>query len=162
MLGCIFGVCVQVRDKITSTTQQHTGGPDSVLLQWFFKNGSKRPRPKKANETRKIWPEEFDDDDRIVQQLMYIPKDYDEAKAPMKTIVLWHGLDRWVRPGQRSFLEAECPVNRCTVTDVHSQATTADAILFKDHFVLPRYKRPPQQVKLLLYLCRSYTRSLSR
>lgn len=93
-----------------------------------------------------MWPSQVNGNDRIINQLMYIPEDYDKDTSALKTILLWHGLDHWVKPGRVSFLEAECPVSKCTVTDDRLQASKADLILYKDHFVLPGHRRPPRQV----------------
>lgn len=140
----MFRIFLKVTDKITTT--KLTVSSDINQLPWFFKKGTKRPMSGNKNEGFRIWPKEFEDNDRIIEQLMYIPKDYDELQTPMKNILLWHGLGRWVNAGQSSFLDAHCPVNKCTVTDDHTQAVVADAILFKDHFGLIHHKRPSQQV----------------
>ena len=142
-------------DLSKETTMVHDVFTDDLF--WFFANGTTHPKSNEISEEREIWPEQVDGNDRIVQQLMYIPKKYEAEKTSLKQILLWHGLNRWVKPGQRSFLEAKCPVNRCTITDDHSRAPNADAILFKSHFILPQFRRPLNQVISTIIITNSST-----
>lgn len=119
----------------------------NAQLPWYFHKGAKKPK-KNEEEYRKIWPSQAIGHDRITNQLMHVPANYDEETSPMKTILLWHGLDHWIKPGRTSFLEANCPVNKCYATDDQIKASYADAILFKDHFVLPNIERPARQVPI--------------
>ena len=123
---------------------------DPNLRPWFFKGGLRRPKPRGKGEKCNIWPESAPHKDRIVEQLMSVPEDYDVKKSPLKTIVIRPWLEpkisRWAKPGRKSFLGPSCPVNRCSISYDHRKAPTADAIMFRNKLVLPPYKRPPNQV----------------
>lgn len=93
-----------------------------------------------------MFPSEDPNSDRIVEQLMYIPPDYNEKTAPLKKILLY-SLSNWgLTAGRDTFLNAGCPVNKCTITSNRADAKDADAILYKDQFILPSVPRPANQV----------------
>lgn len=98
----------------------------------------------------KLFPSE-DPSDRIVNQLMYIPPEYSEETAPMKKILVYNSLGSWniQKEGQSRFIKDKCPVNKCILTANREEAANADAILYKDQFILPSVPRPPNQVYML-------------
>ena len=124
------------------------------LLPWYMKSGKLRPKNMRVNNTG-LYPEENPGKDRITDQLMFLPPaSKDSAKVNLKKILLWNGLSSWggVRSGRGEFLAQECPVNTCTITTTRDRAGQADLILFKDHFFLPSFKRPPSQIWMVFML----------
>jgi len=119
---------------------------------WFMANGTKRPTPIMSKLS--VWPEESSDD-RIVNQLMYLPNDYNQTKKKrLKKILLYFGRGGWndLAMGQTKFLSDNCPVNTCTLTANQAEAPTADAIFFKDRFHWPKHRRWINQVWILFLL----------
>lgn len=119
---------------------------------WFMANGTKRPIPLKSKLS--LWPEESSDD-RIVNQLMYLPEGYNNSNSKkLKKILLYFGRNGWsdLPMGQNKFLSDNCPVNSCTLTADQSEATIADAIFFKDRFHWPKHRRSIEQVWILFLL----------
>ncbi|XP_022913644.1 glycoprotein 3-alpha-L-fucosyltransferase A [Onthophagus taurus] len=115
---------------------------------WFFKNGDVYPRKSVGLST--LFPNESPGD-RIVDQLMYIPDDYEGIDTPEKVILVYNGVRQWNKEtGPRTF--DECPVNRCSLIDDQSKAKDVDAVLYKDHFASTWADRPPHQVWILYYL----------
>lgn len=73
-----------------------------------------------------------------------LPKDDD---VPIKKILLPNGLGAWgVGAGRTEFVRNKCPVDRCSISADLRDATTADAILYKDHHTVLNMKRSPKQV----------------
>lgn len=69
---------------------------------WYFSGGKRMPmeskRSRKTNRRlAKLFPEEDHWSDRITNQLMFIPPEYEKFKAEgkMKTILLFNGLGPW-------------------------------------------------------------------
>ncbi|KAF7278084.1 glycoprotein 3-alpha-L-fucosyltransferase A-like [Rhynchophorus ferrugineus] len=124
---------------------------------WFWRDGTEYPT--KSKGPSRLFPDQADGD-RIVNQLMYIPEDYQGYDSPEKTILLYNGFSGW---GQKSGTAAfhQCPVSRCTLTADRSKASEADAILFKDRVVQPGVERPMKQVWILYHLeCPYHTQSV--
>ncbi|GAB6029232.1 hypothetical protein CHUAL_005000 [Chamberlinius hualienensis] len=108
---------------------------------WFMKDGQLRPEaapvdPNTSQRLARLWPEEADDD-RIIDQLMFVPPASPNDKK-LKKILLYTGLRDWrpIKAGRQSFVENRCPVDTCEVTADRNEADVADAILFNDHFTL--------------------------
>lgn len=124
---------------------------------WFMVGGTLRPKPDNKSRTGqrsvKLFPSEDPYNDRITEQLMYIPADYTEA-TPIKRILVYNGLATWspATAGQTVFLNSKCPVNRCALTANRDEAKDADAILYKDQFLLPPVARPANQIWILYFL----------
>jgi hypothetical protein len=95
---------------------------------WFMINGSLRPDLKQSEELA-IWPNEGDlNDDRVINQLMFVPLDYSQQNSKFKTIYMY-GYNDWFIPyGKNEF--AACPVNSCEIVN-QSYASNADLIFFK-------------------------------
>lgn len=80
---------------------------DPISRSWFFKNGEYYPKPAKLHKKRrgkkahlqgsKLFPYQDPHSDRIVNQLMYVPPNYEEIKSSgkLKTILLYNGLGPW-------------------------------------------------------------------
>ncbi len=96
---------------------------------WFMTNGSLRPDPL-ISEKLAIWPNEGDpNDDRIINQLMYVPLGYSQQNSKFKTIYMITDDNDWdISLGRKEF--AKCPVNSCELVN-ESFAQNADLIFFK-------------------------------
>lgn len=74
----------------------------SATRPWYFTNGERYPKSARINKkTRrrlaKLIPSEDVRSDRITNQLMFVPPNYEEIKndGRMKTILLYNGLGPW-------------------------------------------------------------------
>jgi len=96
---------------------------------WFMTNGSLRPDPL-LSEKLAIWPNEGDpNDDRIINQLMFVPLGYSQQNSKLKTIYMSADDSDWdTSPGRKEF--AKCPVNSCEFVN-ESFAQNADLVFFK-------------------------------
>lgn len=117
---------------------------------WFMKDGTIQPDVSYSHKLA-LWPEDIDEgtvdsqNDRIVNQLMYIPEGYDESdfkpkgKLPLKKILLAYGRSGWgnLEPGRNKFLNDKCPVNACYIMTNPDLIDMADAVIFKDRFAYP-------------------------
>ena len=94
--------------------------PDLKHRPWYMRNGEIRPSQSKVSEETgqriaKVLPDEFPGQDRIPDQLMYvppegfIPENMDDPDVPLKTILLWNGVGSWggLRPGRGVFLKGK-------------------------------------------------------
>lgn len=125
---------------------------------WYMRGGQRRPLP---GDTGSLWPHE-DSGDRIEQQLMFVPEDYKRNNTRIKKILLMRGLGGWgdLPRGRAVFLRDKCPVDTCEIVTSQDEAPDADAVLFKDRFVAPKYRRPWHQVWILYLLeCPYHTQS---
>lgn len=135
-------------------------GNNSLALEsqrpWFFSGGTRRPVPsrisrKTGRKLAKLWPHEDWGDDRILNQLMFVPPVQKDKPQKLKKILFYFGLGAWnLKPGRNIFVESKCPVDTCTVTASQSEAPNVDAILFKDRFVHPGHVRHSRQVEYTL------------
>lgn len=123
------------------------GLPESLSLEdlwtkrkarpWFFANGAFRPSNLDSFPFHKlpVWPDEAPLEDRIVNQLMYQPLNYNRSDKKLKKILLWFGRGGWaprdLPMGQTRFLRDNCPVNTCELSMDANDAEEADAIFFK-------------------------------
>lgn len=105
-----------------------------------------------------VWPNPADpDDDRIVRQMRYVPRSLLKANQSdqhgSKVILVYTGMGGWAaQPGQQTFLEQKCPVNRCYVTANREFQDTADVLLFKHGVSVPSIQRSPRQIWVLYML----------
>lgn len=145
---------------------------------WYLSGGELRPEVPMEGEqwvrTQRIWPDE-NPSDRIVEQLMFRPplppplEDHPDPaasdKAPLqyKKILMYNGMNSWgLRAGMGQFLKLKCPVDTCVLTGSRSELSSADAILFKDHFAMPPHKRDPRQVWIMFMLeCPLHTQNFA-
>lgn len=125
--------------------------PDNYYVQilpkpYYFKNGTRYPEPAMDSmvsgvHNPKLFPIEGNESDHIVNQIMYVPPDYNEDKE-IKTIL---SINWWnVKEGTDIFSDFKCPVDRCRLTTNRSERSTADMILFHDSFVPTNNTRPPK------------------
>ncbi|KAI4465622.1 alpha- 13 -fucosyltransferase [Holotrichia oblita] len=130
---------------------------EEISRAWFFYDGKVLPEiPQKQPA---LFPDE-NSGDRIIEQLMYIPEDYQGYDTPEKVILAYNGLNQWGQQyGSGTF--HECPINRCTLTDDRIKASDADAIIYKDHFTHPGVMRSSKQVWILYFLeCPYHTQNV--
>lgn len=127
---------------------------------WYLAGGQRCPAPaKKSRKTRKrvakLLPSEDPWNDRITNQLMFVPPNYEEIQesGKLKTILLYNGLGPWnVKEGRDVFTKNKCPVNTCRVTAKRDVANKADLVLYKDYFVPTGIPRPSHQLYMLYFL----------
>jgi len=132
--------------------------PEVSDRPWYMKTGVLRPN-RELKISQALFPEDLPNNDRIPEQLMYlppegvVPENTQESEVPLKKILLWNGASSWgaLKPGRGVFLKEKCPVSSCALSSSRSEAETADLVIFKDHFTMPTFKRPLHQ-KWMLYL----------
>lgn len=131
-------------------------------MPWYFKEGTVFPKPQKSfafNFFKKprlfpYFPNKYEDNDRIVEQLMYVPSNYAEIKrsGKLKKIHVNGGAAAFgVESGQAEFLRWKCPVDTCTLVNDRS----ADLVIFKDIYdpsFNPNGTRPSNQLYMIYYL----------
>lgn len=103
-----------------------------------------------------LWPDkERYDDDRILNQLKFTSgaqQPSDGKTVPFKKILVYSGVGGWgIKRGQQQFIDQECRVNTCEITESKADAETADAVLLQ-HPTKPWTTRPPHQVWILFML----------
>lgn len=155
---------LKINEKVRNIESNEVSNTNSIPIRgnyqlniirdkpWFMANGTKRPTSIMSKLS--LWPEESSDD-RIVNQLMYLPIDYNQTKGKkLKKILLYFGRGGWndLAMGQTKFLADNCPVNTCTLTANQAEAQFADAIFFKDRFHWPKHRRWINQVWILFLL----------
>lgn len=113
----------------------------TVNKPWFMKGGRVKPDPKnQVYQSLPLWPSQDPSSDRIMNQLMYIPSDYEEIRRARKRkkIFLFHGRSERANLGlplgRAKFLMDACPVNTCELTIDPQDIESADAIFFKVSF----------------------------
>ena len=132
----------------------------SLILPWYFTTGERYPKSAVRNRKTKkrvarLLPSEDPSSDRITNQLMFVPPNYDQMKMENrnKVILLYNGISSWnVRGGREVFLSNKCPVDTCTLTDNRDMAAKADMLLYKDHFMNPGVTRSMKQIYMIYYL----------
>ncbi|XP_035775611.1 glycoprotein 3-alpha-L-fucosyltransferase A-like [Anopheles albimanus] len=135
-------------------------GVTAADLPWYFSQGVRYPKPARRNrKTNKrlarLLPSETARGDRISNQLMFIPPNYEtiKRKGKLKTILVYNGLSPWnVKAGRDVFLSSKCPVSTCTITAQREKAATADLVLYKDHYIPPAVPRSPYQIYMMYFL----------
>ncbi|XP_055297148.1 glycoprotein 3-alpha-L-fucosyltransferase A-like [Sitodiplosis mosellana] len=127
---------------------------------WYFTNGTRYPKPASiSNETgirdAKLLPHEDPGSDRIVNQMMFIPPNYDPSrrKEIMKTIYVPLGLPSWWRrkSGESAFVDLKCPVDACRITDDAKERKNADLVMFNNDYIPSNETRPPKQLYAMYY-----------
>lgn len=94
----------------TEDAQFGGGGASIAERPWYFSNGVRYPKPVRINKKTnkrlaKLIPSEDPRRDRITNQLMFVPHNYEEIKesGKLKTILLYNGLGPWnVKNGEFS------------------------------------------------------------
>lgn len=101
-------------EEVESERQKSESEYDEVSSSrpWYFTNGERYPKPARINKKTKkrlakLIPSDDVRSDRITNQLMYVPPNYEEIKneGRVKTILLYNGLGPWnVKQGDDSTL----------------------------------------------------------
>lgn len=116
---------------------------------WYLCGGTEFPE--KTPGPHKIFPED-DPGDRVLEQLMYLPDNYEGYNSTEKVILVYNDLGDWNNVKIKTGAFHGCPVNRCVLTDDKWRAVDADAIIFSDAFKHPGVYRPPNQLWMLYFL----------
>lgn len=89
-------------DSISSVVQETIDGAVTIERPWYFEGGTRYPKPATINKkskkrVAKLFPTEDPLNDRITNQLMFVPPNYQEIKKQKryKTILLYNGLGAW-------------------------------------------------------------------
>ncbi|XP_022166614.1 glycoprotein 3-alpha-L-fucosyltransferase A-like isoform X2 [Myzus persicae] len=138
-------------------------------LPWYFKDGTIKPTKARLFPSRpglklsQVWPEEQNiNDDRVEEQLMFVPPHYDHNNAPIKSILLYNNVNEWmVDSGQNEFISKDCPVNRCAITTNKSKSSNIDSILFRNEFSHPGHKKTNKQIWILFVVKSAYYTDLN-
>lgn len=123
---------------------------------WYLQNGTRYPEPVPLQNSseyfQNLFPVEGNSNDRIVNQLMYVPPNYNKNKE-IKTILSANGLVDWwsIKEGTDLFSNLKCPVDRCRLTTNNSELSTADMVLFHDGPIPTNTTRPPNQIYAVYY-----------
>ncbi|XP_055309120.1 glycoprotein 3-alpha-L-fucosyltransferase A-like isoform X2 [Sitodiplosis mosellana] len=127
---------------------------------WYLQNGTRYPEPAtKSQKTgirdTKLFPDEDPGNDRILNQMMFIPSNYDSIlkSKKVKTILAYNGFVYWwkIKKGEDVFKTFNCPVNTCQLTKNRSERQTADLVLFHDRYIHTKRRRPPKQLYALYH-----------
>lgn len=101
----------------------------------------------------KLFPDEDPENDRILNQMMFVPPTYDPSRRMeiMKTIYVPLGLPSWwkLKNGDSAF--ANCPVDACRITADAKERKNADLIMFNHVYVHSNETRPPKQLYAMYY-----------
>lgn len=121
----------------------------SLPFPWFMNESSsfkqnelgdifpeeKRTQVQTTLEGLTLWPDEDPNSDRIINQLMFLPKERDQEKRRNKKIYLFYGRTGWAEKelpmGRDRFLADGCPVSTCELTTDAKDAAEADVVFFK-------------------------------
>lgn len=129
-------------------------------LPWFFINGTVFPKPQRIDSFSlrrrprllPLLPDKYEDNDRIVDQLMFVPNDYLEilTSGKLKKIHLVDGVGAWnIEEGRSAFINSNCPVSTCTI---ENDLNSAHLVIFKNMFQPLKSAKPPNQLYMLYYL----------
>lgn len=149
-------------DKMDNNIQIDNDNYDEFVetKPWYFIGGKRLPKPAKVSRKTgkriaKLMPSEDPWSDRITNQLMFIPPNYEaiQESGKHKMILLYNGLGPWnIKQGQDVFRNLKCPVNTCKLTAKRELANEADLILYKDYYIPTGVARPPNQIYMLYFL----------
>ncbi|XP_023336037.1 glycoprotein 3-alpha-L-fucosyltransferase A [Eurytemora carolleeae] len=148
-------------DRMSPLKPEDMDIPEYKDRAWYMKKGELLPVKTKPGEDvihPPIWPENLPFEDRIPEQLMYVPssvpENQEETETPLKKILLWNGASSWggLVPGRGVFLKEKCPVSSCVISSNRAEADSSDLILFKDHFSTPSMLRSSNQIWMLYLL----------
>lgn len=94
----------EATDNIDSISSVREADDGAVTIErpWYFEGGTRYPKPATINKKTKkriakLFPTEDPLNDRITNQLMFVPPNYQELKKQKryKTILLYNGLGAW-------------------------------------------------------------------
>ena len=126
---------------------------------WYLENGTRYPEPatisrKTGIRDAKLLPDEDPGNDRILNQMMFIPPNYDliVKSKKVKTILAYNGFVYWwnIKNDENVFKTFNCPVHTCRLTKNQTERQTADLVLY-DRYTHTKRKRPPNQLYALYH-----------
>lgn len=156
-------------EYLTSRQNGLATNEDNNVLPWYFSNGERYPKTAVRNRKTKrrvarLLPSEDLHSDRITNQLMFVPPNYEQMKTESrnKVILLFNGLSQWnVKGGRDLFVNNKCPVDTCTLTDNREMASKADMLLYKDHYINAGVTRSMYQIYMIYFLeCPFHTQNM--
>lgn len=108
---------------------------DTKPQSWFLQNGSRVPDPPSilnGKRNAKLLPFEDPGNDRIINQMMFVPPNYNSSREPQnsKTILLFNGIAIWWPNPPYPLKDLKCPVHTCRLTIDRAERNTADLVLF--------------------------------
>lgn len=130
------------------------------LKPWFLENGTRYPEPAKISQKTgirdaKLLPDEDPGNDRILNQLMFVPPNYESIvhSQKIKTILAYNGYISWwkIKKQENVFKKFNCPVNTCRLTNNQEERQTADLVLFHDRYTHTKRRRPSKQLYALYH-----------
>lgn len=138
---------------------------------WYLEKGERYPKPASISNGRHdalLLPLEQLGSDRILNQLMFVPPNYDPKNV--KTILMNNGIPYWfgIKGGTQNigsapywwkqkqvddiFKEHKCPVNACRITDDKAERQSADLVFFLDTYEHTNEPRPVNQLYALHHM----------
>lgn len=146
-------------DVSTMAPPLNTKIPEPQDRPWYMQEGELLPEQQLPGERAvQVYPEEKPNYDRIPEQLMFypesVPENSENSETPLKKILLWNGASSWggIRPGRGVFLKEKCPVNSCVIASNKQEVQSANLVVFKDHFTMPGFDRPSDQLWMMYML----------
>lgn len=121
---------------------------------WYFENGKRYPDPVHISNLTgirdtKLLPYENIGNDRIVNQLMYVPSNYGSIKksGKIKTILVYNDPDWWgLHETENVFKSLSCPVDTCRIVWDTKKRRSVDMVLFHDRYVHENRSRSENQI----------------
>ncbi|XP_024938146.1 glycoprotein 3-alpha-L-fucosyltransferase A isoform X2 [Cephus cinctus] len=137
---------------------------DPSRRPWYMKGGRRMPFPavksrRTGRRLAKLWPDEDANDDRVTNQLMFMPPEYNRtyAESHLKKIMIPHGMGEALT-GRDVFFNQKCPVNTCVIT--RDNMENADLVVFQDYISHVGH-RPPNQIWMIYFLeCPYHTQNI--
>ncbi|XP_033226468.1 glycoprotein 3-alpha-L-fucosyltransferase A-like isoform X2 [Belonocnema kinseyi] len=140
---------------VTNAAEIFLESTDLSKRPWYMKGGKRQPQPAMISRhtgrrLARIWPDEDPNDDRLLNQLMFIPPDYNKTndEINLKRVFVPREMGE-VKVGQDIFIEEGCPVSSCTITC--DNPLESEVRLFKA-FVDPKEQRSADQVWVIYIL----------
>ncbi|KRX67614.1 Glycoprotein 3-alpha-L-fucosyltransferase A [Trichinella sp. T9] len=128
--ACIYCLLVVTWDTVKYASQNTVKELQMKLIEMKLKFGIFPRERVYETDTPHLWPEELPNNDRIIEQIKFIP-----PVILNKTILvsLFEGYKGWDLPNQKAMdnLFTNCPVNNCKAVPDYSAVNEADAVLFR-------------------------------
>lgn len=127
---------------------------------WYLENGTRYPEPatiskEKGIRDAKLLPGEEPESDRIYNQMMFVPPNYNPSrrKQIMKTIYVHPKYPWWlkIKSDDSVFVNSKCPVDACRITDDQKERKNADLVIFYNKYQEKHVIRPPNQLYAMYY-----------
>ena len=100
----------------------------------------------------KLMPSEDPNSDRVENQLMFVPTNYDQIRnsTKRKLMVFYNGIESWwyIDIKKKEFLDPymKCPVTTCTISNKREDAEKADFVIFSGQHSAINLTRTPNQI----------------